>query len=132
MIITILAVGVAIDRAGGFVFNIPLQVVDNQKVQQAVIIHIHPDRANGPERPIFGIRLVEPGLGCYVGECAVSVVVIERVSVHARDKDIFVPIIVVVGDSDTHVIAGAGQASFFGNVREVPLTVAFEKAVRIF
>src|ERR1039458_9382767 len=127
---TVLAMSVALTV--GLMRSVPFEIVDDQQIQEPIIVHVHPNGADRPERPIFWIGLIEPGLGRYVGECAVSVVVIERVFVHARDKDIFVPVIIVVANGNAHVIATAGEARLFRNVGEMSFAVIFEKTVRVF
>ena len=113
-------------------FDVPLHVIDDQQIQQAVVIHIQPNRAHGPERSVFRIGLIETGLGRHVRECAISVVVIERVLIDAGDKDVFVSIVVIVGHRDAHIIAAAREACLFGHIREVPMAVVFKKTIEIF
>ena len=86
-------------------------------------------RGDRPQRAVLGIGLVQPGFRCDIGEGAVAVVVIQRVAIDAGDKDVFISVVVVIADGDADVVAGSGQAGFFGDVGEVALAVVFEEAV---
>ncbi len=111
----------------------PLQVVDDEQIEQAVVVHVDPDGGNRPKWAILGIDpLVEAGLLCHVGERAVAVVVIERVAVDAGDKDIRVAIVVVIADSNANVEAGSFEAGLFCYVGEVAVAVVAEEMVRVF
>ena len=51
---------------------------------------------------------------------------------HARDKNVFIAVVVVVADRDAHVVAGAREPGLFGYVGEVAVAVVLEEAVGIF
>ncbi len=89
--------------ADGLVIEIPLQIVDDDEVEQAVVVDVDPGGGDGPERAVLGVGLVEAGFGGDVGESSVAVVVIERVAVDAGDEDVFVAVVVVVADGDADV-----------------------------
>ena len=57
---------------------------------------------------------------------------IERVAVDAGDKNIFVAVVVIIANGHAHVVAGARQSGFVGDVGEVSLAVVFKKTVAIF
>src|SRR5271168_2501078 len=99
-------VAMAVTFADGLVVEIPLQVVDNDEVEQAVVVDIDPGGGDGPERSVLGVGLVQPGFGGDVGEGSVAVVVVERVAVDARDENVFKAVVVVIADSDAGVVAG--------------------------
>ena len=113
-------------------FDIPLQIIDHQQIKKPVVVDVDPNGAHGPERAKFGIGFIQPCLGGDIGERAVAVVVIQRVAVHAGDEHVVVPIVVVVGNSDPHVVARARQTSLVGDVGEVALAVIFEKPIEVF
>ena len=125
-------IAVTLNVAGRFVVKLPLQIVDDHQIQQAVIIDVHPNTAHRPQWPIFGIGFVETSLGRHIREGAIAVVVVKRIAVNAGDEDVFVPVVVVITDGDTHVIADTSQSGLLGDVREVPLAVVLKKAVRVF
>ena len=93
--------------ADGLMVEIPLQVVDDYKIEQSVIVYIDPGGGDRPQRSILRIGLVQARFGCNIAERSVPVVVIERVAINARDKDIFVAVVIVVPNSDAGVVPGA-------------------------
>src|SRR5579862_858480 len=106
-----------------FVLWVPLQIINDDEIQQSVIVHIDPHGADRPERTKLTVGLVEASPFGDIGEGAVPVVVVERVVMQARYEDIFVTIVVVVSDGDADIIASARKSSLFGNV--LKLAVAF-------
>jgi hypothetical protein len=54
-----------------------------------------------------------PGLGGYVGECAVAVVAIEPVLSEIGEEEIFEAIVVVVAHAHSHRPAGIDQSPAF-------------------
>ena len=109
-----------------------LKVVDHEQIEQPIVVDIHPRGADRPERAVFVIGLVDPGLLRDIGEGAVSVVVIEVVAVDAADKEILVAVVVVVADGRGDVVAVAGQSRLFRNVREMALAIIGKQTVRVF
>ena len=109
--------------------DVPAQIVHNDQVQQSVVVDIHPCPADGPERTVFGIGLVEPSLLGHVGERSVAVVVVERVVVDATHEDVLVSVVVVVANGDARVETGTCQAGLRGHIRKVALPVVLEEAV---
>src|SRR5258707_4080941 len=107
-------VAVPIALAEGFTLRPPLHVVDDNKIEQPVVVYVDPRGADGPERTEFLVRLIETGFCGHVRKGAVAVVVIQRVAVHARDKNVFAAVVVVIGDSDSNVVTGAGESGLFG------------------
>src|SRR5579862_1733078 len=122
-------VGMTVDGARGFMLEVPFHVIHDQQIKQTIIIYIDPDSADGPERPVFRIGFVEPGLCRYIGEGSVSVVVVERIFVHTCDKNIFVSVVVVVADRHADVVTAAGETSFLGDVGEVSFAIILKKTV---
>src|SRR4029077_747495 len=84
-----------------------------------------------PEGSIFLVEARKPSLLSNVSERAVSVVVIERVSVYATYEDIFVSVIVVVADGDPGVVADACEPCLFGDVCERAVSVIVEQPVPV-
>ncbi len=114
------------------VIDVPLQIVDDHQIEQSIVIDVDPRPGHGPERPVLGIRLVEPSFRRDIGKGPVAIVVIERIAVDARDKNVFVAIVVVVSDGDAGVVAGSSQPSFLGDVGKVSVAVVFKEPVGIF
>src|SRR5215468_1715826 len=120
---------VPVSGANGLVIEIPLEIVNNDQVEEAVVVNVNPRSRNRPERAVFRIRLVETGLGRDISESPVPVVVIERVAIDAGDEDVFKPIVVVVSDGNARVVARSSQSCLLRDVGEVSLAIILEKAV---
>ena len=75
---------------------------------------------------------VEAGFLRDVGECAVAVVVVERVAVNSGDEEIGMTVVVVVADGDSNVEAGALQARLFGDVGKDAVAIVAEEAIGVF
>jgi hypothetical protein len=101
-------VAVPVDLARRLMIDIPLQIIDDDEIERPVIIHVKPSSDDRPQRSIFRIGLVQARLGRDVGKRAIAIVVIERVAVDAGNKNILVPVIVVVADGDSVVEAASG------------------------
>src|SRR3984957_6244586 len=125
-------VAVTVSLAHRLRVEIPLQIVDDDQIEQAVIVHVDPRGRYGPKRTILRVRLVESGFGGHVGESSVAVVVIKRIGIPPRDKNVFVTVVVVVTDRNTHVVAASSQPGLFGYIGEVSFTVVLEEAVGVF
>src|SRR5437660_7475660 len=93
--------------AVGLVIDIPTQVVDDKKIQQAVIIDVEPRSPHRPERAEFFVRMSQPRFLRDIGERSIAIVVIELVSVHAAYKDVFISVVVVV--SERHQLSSTQQ-----------------------
>jgi hypothetical protein len=75
--------------------------------------------------------ILKAGLLRYISECAISVVVIEGVTVHARDKDIRLPVVVVVSDGHPYVESGALQSSLFRHVGKYAVAIVAVETIPI-
>ena len=112
--------------------DVPTHVIHDKKIEKAVVVYIDPSSANGPQRAIFLVGLREAGCFGDVGERAVAIVVVERVAVDAGDKDVFVPVVIVIADGDTDIVSGSSEASLFGDVGKRAISVVAEEPVPIF
>src|SRR5579859_4905027 len=82
----------------------PLQIVDDEEIEKAIVVDVDPNCCDGPQRPKFRIvNLVESGLLRRVGKCTVAVVVIKSVAMDAGDKDVRVAVVVVVADGHAYI-----------------------------
>lgn len=79
--------------------KIPLHVSEHDQVQQAVIVQINPGGARRPPAASHS-RLCGN-----VGECAVTVVVVQFVASIAGHVQVFIAIIVVIANGDPKSIA---------------------------
>ena len=112
-------------------FNIPFQIINNDQVEPAVVVHIDPGCRNGPKWSVLGVRLVQTRFGGDIRKSPVPVVVVQRVAVYPGDKNIFIPVVVIIADGDARVIAGSGKPRFFGYVGEMSPAIVLKKAVGI-
>ena len=110
----------------------PLQIVHDEQIEQAVVVHVDPDGGNRPQRAILRIvPLVEASFLRHIGEGAVAIVVIERVAVNAGDKDIRMSIVVVIPDGDANIESCSLQPGLLCYVREHAVAVVAEEAVGV-
>src|SRR6185437_7376980 len=75
--------------------------------------------------------ILEAGLLRYIGKCAISVVVIEGVAVDAGDKDIRLPVVVVVPDGHPDVESGAFQPGSFRHVGKYAVAIVAVETIPI-
>src|SRR5271155_318713 len=73
------------------------------------------------------LRLQQACLLCYVGKCAVAIVVKERVLPVIADEEIVVAVVVVIADAAALSPAAAREAGFRGDVRKRAFTIVFEE-----
>src|SRR5580698_611294 len=126
-------IGDALGNALGLVGIAPLQIVDDEEIEEAVVVDVNPDGSFGPEWAVFGIDpLVEAGFLGDVGEGAVAVVVIERVAVDAEDEEIGMAVVIVVAYRGADVEAGSCEAGLRCNVGESAVAVVAEEAIEVF
>src|SRR6185503_6679151 len=71
----------------------------------------------------------ESRLPGHVFESAVSTIPVQDISVDARDKDVRVTVVVIVGGSHRHRVANACDARLFGNIREGQVGVVLVEPV---
>src|ERR1039457_1974429 len=123
----ILAMAIAL--AYGLMIKVPLQIVEDDEVEQSIIVHINPGARDCPERPVLGIGLIKTSFGGYVHEGPVTIVVIERIALNARDKNVFVSVVIVVANCDSDIVASSRYPGLLGYVGEVSVAVVLEKAI---
>lgn len=86
--------------------------------------------------PYFRIGMVdgrvEAGLHRDVSEGSVTVVVIQGAVVQTGDEEVGMPVVVVIADSDTHVVTRACETGGIGDVGEHSVAIITEKTVSIF
>ncbi len=110
----------------------PLQIVDDEQVEQAIVVYVDPDGGNSPQRAIFRIvPLVEARLLCHIRERAVTIVVVESVAVNAGHENVRVTVVVIIADRDADIEARSFQARMLSDIGEGAVPVVAEEAVRI-
>ncbi len=60
--------------------------------------------------------MIETSLSRDIRKGSIAIVVVERVLVDARNKQIWMPIVIVVADSNADVVAGPCQTRLVGHV----------------
>src|ERR1041385_743168 len=120
------------EPAVGFLSPLPLQVVDDKEIEQAVIIYIHPGSAHRPQGSVFRVRFGEARLLANIREGAVPVIVIESVAVNACYEDVFEPVIVVVSNRNAHVEPNSLQPCLLGDVGERAVAIVMKEPVPVF
>src|SRR5580692_4924868 len=94
------------------VIEIPLDISQDNEIQQAIVVEIHPGRAGGPSATSHA------GLRRNVGECSVAVVVIELIAAIGGDEEVFVAVIVKIAHRNAHTVAHTRKACFLRYVFE--------------
>src|ERR1700689_1316982 len=96
---------VSIIQADRLFGAVPLEVIHYQQIEETIIVDIQPSAAHGPERAVLGVGLRrESSLRSHIGKRAVSVVMIQRIVIHATDENILVTVIVEVANGDAGIV----------------------------
>src|ERR1700681_3396771 len=109
-------VGMAVGAVAFFVLSapdvieVPLDIPENDEVEEAIVIQVHPGNAGGPA------AACDAGLLGHVGKGAVPIVVIELVSAVGGHIQILEAVVVVVTHGDSHTITGALEAGLLGDI----------------
>src|SRR5262249_29163934 len=101
-------VAMSVDLAVRLGLRIPLQIINDNQIEQTVIIYVHPRSRDGPERPILCVRFVQSCFGGDIRECSIPIIVIKSVVIDASYKNIFVTIVVIVSDGHAHIKTSSG------------------------
>ncbi len=99
--------------------------MDHEQIELAVVIEIEPPRGNRP----LGAANANP-FG-HVLERSVAAVVIQRVVIDTRHKDVRMAVVVVIGYGYAHRITLARHASLLRNVCEVHVAVVAIQAIPV-
>ena len=120
-----------LQRAIWVLIDLPVAVVNDEKIEKAIIVVVKPACPNRPH--LFAMRL-RSGHTCFCGdfsECAIAVIVKELIACHVRNENVCATIVVVVTNSDSHAIACSGHACFFGDVGESTVMVVAIETVPV-
>ncbi len=108
------------------IVKVPPQIPQYDQIEQPVAVQVNPCRTRGP---------AAPGDASFVGnisKSAVTVVVIKLVSSICSYIQIFVAIVVIITDRDSHSIAGALQPGFVGDILERTIGLLVVQTIPIF
>ncbi|MFM1942443.1 MAG: hypothetical protein RI897_1425 [Verrucomicrobiota bacterium] len=108
-----MVIGGVVDFAG------PSEVVTDEQVEVAVVIHIEP---GGGGAPVLGVA-ADAGIGGDIEEAAVAEVFEEVVGAGGGDEDVGESVVIVVPGGDAHAVAGEVEAGVGSGVGEVALAV---------
>ena len=103
----------------------PAHVVDDQKVQAAVLVVVDPDAADRP------VPARDSGGRRHVLEAPRPGVAEQLVVPDAGDEEIDVAVVVVVGGGGAHGVAGSAHARGIGHVGEAQPALVAEEAIGI-
>src|ERR1700719_1350408 len=95
----------------------------NEQIQQPIIVIVKPHRTGSPS------GCGDASLHGYVGECAVSIVVIQNAAPVLRHIEIGESVAIIVADGNTLTVSARGYASLFGDVRESAVAVVSIQSV---
>src|SRR5580704_924589 len=76
--------------------RLPVAVVRDQQIEVPIVVVVDPAGGYGPCRPIERTWTAQAGLLRNVAEGSVSVVVVEKITVHAGDENVFMTVVVIV------------------------------------
>src|SRR5208282_3630752 len=94
-----------IRAAVGVLVHIPLAVVGDKQVQEAIVVVVHPRRRYGPHLFAIEHATAHTRLVRNVGEYSVAIVVEELILPRVNHIDIWPAIVVVVTDGHAHAVA---------------------------
>ena len=81
--------------------DVPPHVIHDKKIEQAVIVHVHPCAPHRPQRSIFLVGAIDSRLLTDIGECAVAVIVVELVRLCIISyKEISPAVVVIIEQRD--------------------------------
>jgi len=111
--------------------DVVIQVVHDNKIEQAIVVVIEPSCGDRPRFSEVGNHTGDSRFLGHVCEGAVTIVVQELVVVDAGNVKIDEAIIVIVAGGHSHGVADALQASFLGYIGEGGIPVVAEEPVGI-
>ena len=124
--------GHTLDHALGNIRVSPLQIVDDEQIEQAIVVDVDPHGGNRPQWSVLRIgALVEACLYGDIGKSAVAVVVVQGVAMDSGDEDVRMAIVVVVANGYTDVKSRSLESCLFGDVGESAITVIAKETVVI-
>src|SRR6266536_6719827 len=124
--------GLTVEFAVRLPADVPAEIVDDEEIKQAIIVHVHPSGAHGAKRPIVLKRMGVTGFFRYIGERAIPVVVVESITVDAGDENVFVAIVVVITDRHSDVISRSGESCFFSDIGEGAVSIVLKQSIPVF
>src|ERR1700679_2920293 len=107
---------IAIERAYWVLIYLPLAVVHDKEIEQAVVVVVEPAGADRPHFFTVEECPAQSGFCRDIGESAVPVVMKQLIAGDIGDEQIGPTVIVVVADGHAHAVASPRHASLFGYV----------------
>ena len=75
---------------------------------------------------------IQSGFDCDIRKCAVAIVVIKRAVVQPSNEQIGMPIVVVIGSGNAHVVARACKPGGTGDIGENAVAIIAEQTIAVF
>ena len=120
------------ERTVRVLVDFPVAVVDDEKIEEAVIVVVEPACTYGPHLLAVSMRSGDPGFGSDISKRPVAIIEEELVVRDVGNEDVGMPIVVAVADRDADAVARPGDAGLFGYVSKGAVMVVAEEAVPVF
>src|ERR1700722_667780 len=111
--------------------RLPVAVVRDQQIEVPIVVVVDPAAGYGPRRTIEGTWTSQTRLLSNVAKCSVTVVVVEKITVHTGDKNVFVAVVVVVAYGGAHAVASSREPSLGGYIGETSIAIIAVEAIGI-
>src|SRR4030095_8432586 len=106
--------------------EIPFNVAPHKKIEPAVAVVINPCSACRPPSP------ANTGLLRDIGKRAVAVIVIEKIAAVTGDKQIGVPVVVIVSSGHSHAKTAALESRGFSDIFKSAIRLLAVKPIPVF
>src|ERR1035441_5364227 len=113
-----------------FVYS-PAAVVENEQIEVAVVIVVHPAGSRAPHLLPFVTSPGNPGLLRDVGKRSIAIVVVEMVAGYTGDIDILPAVVVVIAYRLPHIVAIAGDTRLVGDIGESAVMIIVKQTVLV-
>src|SRR4051812_18670122 len=100
--------------------------MDHPKVEQSVIVVIEPACGNGPLAASYTRRARD------VLKSAVTAIPVKDISIHARDEEVGMPVVVEIRSGSAHRVAFARNARVLGRISELQVAFVVIQTIPIF
>jgi len=107
------------------IIPVPLNVAQNNKIKQSIVIKIDPGCARRPS------TAANTSFSGDIGERAISIIVVELVTAICSHVEIFAAIIVVIACGYSHAVACALQTRFLGYIFEASIGLLMVQTIPV-
>src|SRR5277367_3214710 len=92
------------------IFPVPLNVAKYDQIQQSIIVEVNPGCTRRPA------TARNPSLGRHISKGAVAIIAVKLISAVRGYIQVFVPIVIVIADSNTHPIPNTLKTSLLRHI----------------